>query len=126
MFDVVARKDFRQLFDEMFDTTRKSITTDFKEKDGKYTLVSQLAGFDKDDIKITLNGGYLTILAEKEEDNSDEYSHKESYSKMSRSFYVGRDFLEEDFTAKFENGLLTIEFDKKEPKQIEVKTIEVE
>ena len=125
MFDIVARKDFRQLFDEMFDTTRKSITTDFKEKDGKCTLVSQLAGFDKDDINITLNGGYLTIMAEKKEDNSDEYSHKESYSKMSRNFYVGRDFSEEDFTAKFENGLLTIEFNKKEPKQIEVKTIEL-
>ena len=110
----------------MFDINKRTMVTDLNEKDGAYELVSQLAGFDKDDIKITINDGYLTILAEKKEDNSDEYSHKESYSKMSRSFYVGREFSEEDFTAKFENGLLTIEFDKKEPKQVEVKTIEVE
>ena len=126
MFDIVARKDFKHLFDEMFDINKRSLVTDLKEKDGKYELVSNLAGFNKDDIKITINNGYLTISAEKKEEDTNEYSHKESYNSVSRSFYVGRDFSEEDFNAKFENGLLTIEFNKKEPKQIKVKTIEVE
>ena len=127
MFDIVARKDFRHLFDEAFNwkDAPHYMVTDFKEKDGKCELDLHLAGFSKDDIKIELNDGYLHVSAEKKEEEKDEYSHRESFSSTSRSFYVGKDFTEEDFNAKFENGVLNISFDRKEPKQIEAKTINI-
>lgn len=130
MFDIVTKRDFKNLFDEMFDTSRffNGVQTDIKEVDGKYQISANMAGFDKDDIKVELKDGYLTLKAEKqekEEGDKDNYYLKESRSRVQRSFYVGKDFDENDFTAKFENGMLKLEFDKKEPKQIEVRTIDI-
>lgn len=129
MFNLMT-KDFNNFFDGFFNDIyemKNPLTTDLSEKDGVYTLSANLAGFDKDDIKVELKNGYLNISAEKsekEEGDEEHYYLKESYSKVNRSFFVGKDFTEEDFNAKFENGLLTLTFDKKEPKQLGT-TIEI-
>ena len=131
MFEITNRKNYNDFFENFFNSNfevKNSLTTDISEKDGVYTLSANLAGFDKDDIKVELKNGYLMINAEKnekEEGDKDNYYLKESHSKVSRSFFVGKDFSEEDFNAKFENGLLILTFKKKEPKQIEVKSIEI-
>ena len=131
MFNYLMTKDVNNFFDGFFNEPfemKNPLTTDLSEKDGVYTLSANLAGFNKDDIKVELKNGYLIIKAkktEKEEGEEDNYFIKESHSKVSRSFFVGKDFTEEDFKAKFENGLLTLTFEKKEPKQLESKTIEI-
>ena len=124
-------KEFDNFFDGFFNNNlpmKNPLTTDISEKDGVYTLSANLAGFDKDDIKVELNNGYLCITAEKaekEEGEEGKYYLKESHSRVSRSYYVGKNFTEEDFDAKFENGLLTLVFKNKEPKQLESKSIEI-
>lgn len=131
MFDLMT-KDVNNFFDGFFNDKfemKNPLTTDFSEKDGVYTLSANLAGFNKDDIKVELKNNYLTISAEKsekEEGEEGKYYLKESHSKVSRSFYVGNKFTEDDFKAKFENGILTLTFENKEPKQLEGKTIEIE
>lgn len=128
MFDIIAKKDFKNLFEELFDMKKfNPMETDIKEVDGKYEISANMAGFDKDDIKVELKDGYLTLKAEKQdkEEEKDKYYLKESKSFVQRSFYVGNDFDEKDFNAKFENGILKLEFNKKEPKQIKVKFIQV-
>lgn len=131
MFDLMT-KDFNNFFDGFFNDKfemKNPLTTDFSEKDGVYTLSANLAGFNKDDIKVELKNNYLTISAEKsekEEGEEGKYYLKESHSKVSRSFYVGNKFTEDDFKAKFENGILTLTFENKDPKQLEGKTIEIE
>ena len=65
------------LFDDMnsmFDTpffrnaqTAPAMKTDIKEKDGLYLMTMDLPGFDKDNIKIELKDGYLTVTAEQKE-----------------------------------------------------------
>lgn len=125
-----------KLFDSLFDNkdftyVKKYVTemaTDIIEKDGVYTLSSNLAGFNKEDINVEYKQGYLTIMAEKsekEEGNKENYYLKESKSKVSRSFFVGKDFSDEDFDAKFKDGILTVTFKKKEPKEMESKSIEI-
>ena len=43
----------------------KLMKTDLKEKDGKYFLEIDIPGYEKEDIKIELHDGYLTVSAEK-------------------------------------------------------------
>lgn len=96
-------KEFDNFFDGFFNNNlpmKNPLTTDISEKDGVYTLSANLAGFDKDDIKVELNDGYLCITAEKaekEEGEEGKYYLKESRSKVSRSYYVGKNFTREDY-----------------------------
>lgn len=98
--------------------------TDLKETDTGYELAVDLPGFKKDQIELQLEKGYLTVSAAKslEEDKKDEGGrivHRERYSgSMQRSFYVGEALSEEDVKAKFEDGVLRLEFPKAETKKL--------
>ena len=118
------------IFDDVFadpffsEKENRIMRTDLKEKDGKYYLEIDIPGFDKEDIKIELQDGYLTISAEKDDEREDKhakYLKRERFSGIcSRSYYVGDNVKEEDIKANFKNGILTIEF----PKEPENKVVE--
>ena len=139
MMMIPRRKNEFDLFDEMFNDpffTRgesKLMKTDIKEKGDKYLLEVDLPGYEKEDIKIEMEDGYLTIHASmnkniEENDKGSKYVHKERYvGECSRSFYVGEDISEEDIKASFKNGTLKLELPKKEAKNIDNKKyIEIE
>ena len=121
------------IFDEVFadpffgEKENKIMKTDLKEKDGKYMLEIDVPGYDKEDIKIELNEGYLTVSAEKNEEKEDKDKHakylkRERFTGMcSRSYYVGEGLKEEDIKASFKNGILSIEFPKEVEKKVEEK-----
>ena len=119
------------IFDEVFadpffgEKENKIMKTDLKEKDGKYMLEIDVPGYDKEDIKIELNEGYLTVSAEKNEEKEDKhakYLKRERFTGMcSRSYYVGDNLKEEDIKASFKNGILSIEFPKEVEKKVEEK-----
>ena len=107
--------------------------TDLKEHEDGYELSVDLPGFKKDQIQLQLSNGYLTVSAAKgvEEEGKDKKGrlvHQERFSgSMSRSYYVGENLEEEDIKAKFENGVLTLDFPKAEQKKLpEKKTIQIE
>ena len=107
--------------------------TDVKEHDDKYEVVIDLPGFKKDEIKLELQDGYLTVAAAKgvdkeEKDKKGKLIRQERYSgAMQRSFFVGKDITEEDIKAKFEDGVLKLDIPKKEaPKVPEKKAIMIE
>lgn len=118
------------IFDDVFsdpffsEKENRIMRTDLKEKDGKYYLEIDIPGFDKENIKIELQDGYLTISAEKDDEKEDKnakYLKRERFSGMcSRSYYVGDNVKEEDIKANFKNGILTVEF----PKEQENKVVE--
>ena len=121
------------IFDEVFadpffgEKENKIMKTDLKEKDGKDRLEIDVPGYDKEDIKIELNEGYLTVSAEKNEEKEDKDKHakylkRERFTGMcSRSYYVGESLKEEDIKASFKNGILSIEFPKEVEKKVEEK-----
>ena len=88
-------------------------------------LEIDVPGYDKEDIKIELQDGYLTVSAEKNEEKEDKhakYLKRERFTGMcSRSYYVGDNLKEEDIKANFKNGILTIEFPKEVEKKVEEK-----
>lgn len=97
--------------------------TDIQEHDDGYTLEMDLPGFKKDEIKVELNNGYMTISAAKglDEDEKDKksgkYIRRERYTgSCQRSFYVGEDVTEEDIKAEFKHGILKLFVPKKEAK----------
>lgn len=101
---------------------RNLMKTDVKETDGGYELEVDLPGFKKDEVKLQLSDGYLTISAEKGLDK-DEEKHgrlirQERYEgAMQRSFYVGEGLTEDDVKASFANGVLKISLPKAEAKK---------
>ena len=104
--------------------------TDVKETDEGYEVDVDLPGFHKDEIKLDLNNGYLTISTEKSlnKENKGKMLRQERYvGTMQRSFYVGESITEDDIKAKFENGVLSLMIPKKEaPKVPEKKQILIE
>lgn len=128
---MVPRRNGVDLFDEVFNDPffgrkeSKLMKTDIREKEGEYVLDIDLPGFSKEDIKIDLNEGYLTVSASKteeteEKDKHDKFLHKERFvGECSRSYYVGEGLKEENIRANFKNGTLQIAFPKDEPKKLE-------
>ncbi|MBR3015477.1 MAG: Hsp20/alpha crystallin family protein [Clostridia bacterium] len=102
----------------------RMMKTDVKETEEGYELDVELPGFKKDEIKLELNNGYLTISTEKSLDKEEKTKQgkvlrQERYSgAMQRSFYVGGNLSEEDVKAKYENGVLSLTVPKKEARKI--------
>ena len=123
---LVPRRNNFDLFDNFFGDDdffskkeRSLMKTDIKELKDKYEIKMDLPGYEKDNIDIALNDGYLEVSAkvEKEENNSEEEKfvrRERFYGECSRSFYVGDEIKEEDIEAEFKNGILKIEVPKKE------------
>lgn len=107
---------FNSFFKPMFYEEKYNVMkTDIRETEKSYLMEVEVPGFEKKDISISLEKGYLTVSAEKKEcsDKSENYLRKERSCRVSRSYYVG-EVNKEAVKAKYENGVLEIEIPKKE------------
>ena len=102
---------------------KKLMLTDIKESDKGYELEMDLPGFKKEEIKASLENGYLIISAEKglEQDEKDnegkKYIRRERYTgSCQRAFYVGDEIEQGDIKASFKHGILRLDIPKKQPK----------
>ena len=121
---LVPRKNSFDLFDDFFDDDffpkkeKNLMKTDIREKKGKYIIDMDLPGFEKENIEISLEKGYLIINAKvnkHEKDSDEKFVRRERfYGECSRSFYIGEDVKENEINASFKNGTLMIEIPKKE------------
>ena len=116
------------VFDDMFPFAGNYTTanydlmkTDVREKKDSYEVDIDLPGFKKDEIKLELENGYLTISAAKglDKDETDKktgkYIRRERYAgNLSRSFYIGEDIEQKDIKAAFKNGILSITVPKED------------
>ncbi len=105
-----------------------TMKTDVKETENGYEFDIDLPGYDKKDVSIDVENGYLTIKASKNEETNEKdkkgnYVRRErKFGSASRSFYVGN-VDENEVNAKLENGVLNIFVPKHTSKQsrIEIK-----
>lgn len=112
----------RSLFDDAFEnffrpvySDTDNMKTDIKELEDRYEMAVEMPGFNKDEVQIELEKGYLNISAkkeEKEEDKKNKYIFRERKISYNRSYYVG-EVREENIKAKYENGILYIDIPKK-------------
>ena len=122
---------FRDDFFDRKDRNFNLMKTDIREDDKSYLLEIDLPGYSKDDIKIDITDGYLTINAKVEKEDNDSnknYVRRERFTgEVTRSFYVGEDIKEDEVKANFKNGILTLEVPKVslEDKKKDKKYIEI-
>ena len=93
------------------------IRADIRETDKEYIIEADMPGVKKEDIKLELRDGVLTIGAEHKEQIDEEkenYIRKERrYGSCSRSFRVDG-VNQEKVTAKYDEGVLTVTLPKTE------------
>jgi len=119
--DLMPRRFYLDdIFDDFIPAKKEqNMKCDIYEKNSAYHIEMDVPGFKKEEISIDVKDGYLTIKAEKnnEESENDEernYIRRErSYSKYERSFYLG-DLDQDKIDAEFNNGMLKITVPKKE------------
>ncbi len=105
--------------------------TDVSDEGDHYLLEADLPGFEKKDIQLSLNGDTLTIRAERhskleEKDQQDKVVRMErSYGSYSRQFDVSG--VEADrITARYENGVLTLDMPKRQQELPESRVLEIQ
>lgn len=125
-----------KMFDDLFDSdffggrnplygrhAKNLMKTDIREKEDGYEMAVDLPGFNKDEIKVEIKDGYMTVSANKdldkdEADKKGRVIRRERYvGTCSRTFYVG-DIKPEDVKAKYESGVLNIVLPKEEQKEL--------
>lgn len=127
--EIIPRKFYLDdIFDNFVTTNRNEMKCDIYEKDGNYNIEIDVPGFNKNDISLEVKDGYLTITAEKkQEENIEEVNYikrERIYGKYQRSFYLG-ELDSDNVEATFNDGTLKVIIPKKEvtenKKVIEIK-----
>jgi HSP20 family protein len=100
---------------------------DITEDDKEYTIKTELPDVRKEDVKVTVENGVLTIAGErkfeKEEKNKRYHRIERAYGTFVRSFTLPDDADSNNVKAEFKDGVLAVRVPKSEsakPKQIEV------
>ena len=126
IFDNFERKFFNNT-----NANLPAFRTDIRDAGDRFILEAELPGFNKEDIKLDLKDGILTISAEHSENKDDkddkgQYLRRERrYGSFSRSFDVtGID--ENGITAAYNNGILELSLPKAVPTVPEAKRIAIE
>ena len=103
-------------------------SVDISETDGEYQIKAEIPDVKKEDVKVTLEDGVLTIQGErkheKEEKGKKYHRIERSYGSFVRSFTLPDLVDEEKVKAEFKDGVLNLQLPKSEkakPKAIEVK-----
>lgn len=101
---------------------------DIIEDEKEYLIKVELPEVNKEDVKVTVEGGNLTITgerkAEKEEKNRRFHRVERFYGRFERSFSLPDDAEDGKVNAEFKDGILRVHLAKSEktrPRQIEVK-----
>jgi len=132
--DFPMPRDFRSIDRQLYGkNAARLMKTDVHEHDDHFEVDIDLPGFKKDEITLSLENGYLTVSAAKGLDKEEKGKkgrviRQERYAgAMQRSFYVGQTLTENDISARFENGVLSLNVPKQEARKLpEKKTILIE
>ncbi len=104
-------------------------STNVYETTGAYQLEVNAPGRNKEDFKIEVDKGLLTISYEKKEESTTEgpksIRREFSFNSFKRSFSLDEKIDATAIQAKYENGILKIELPKKAEAKIEPKQITI-
>jgi len=103
-------------------------SVDVSETEGAYQIKAEIPDVKKEDVKVTLEDGVLTIQGERKQEKEEKgkryHRVERSYGRFVRSFTLPDVIDEENVKAEFKDGILNLALPKSEkakPKAIEVK-----
>jgi len=101
---------------------------DVQENEKEYLIKAELPEIRKEDVKIEMLDGVLTIEGERKQEKEEKgkrfHRVERSYGKFVRQFTLPKDVEPKDIQAEFKDGMLNVHLPKTElakPKPIEVK-----
>ena len=113
--------------EEAFGLTEWMPSVDIAEDDKEYTIKAELPGVSKEDVKVTVEGGVLSITGErkteKEEKEKKYHRIERSYGSFFRSFTLPEGTSTEKIGAEFKDGILKLHLPKDE--KAKSKTVDV-
>ncbi|MBQ6381307.1 MAG: Hsp20/alpha crystallin family protein [Clostridia bacterium] len=123
---------FREFDEDFFKFPQAAgFKTDIKDLGNEIRLEADLPGVKKENIKIDIENKFLTISAERKEEKEEKdekgnfLRRERSYGSFSRSFDVSG-IKTEDITAKYVDGVLTLNLPKKDKELPEKRTLSIE
>jgi molecular chaperone IbpA len=125
---------FDRMFDEMESRFINNVNTNYppynviREDDNHYTIELAVAGFKRDEIKVTIEDGTLSIEANKEMVNEDSetstYLHRGLASRaFTRSWNLAEHIKVKG--AEMKDGILTVKLEREVPEELKPKIIDV-
>ena len=124
------------IFDELFNTVpatwNKTLNVppvNIHENEEGFHIELQVPGLQKDDFKINVEKGLLTISFQKTEGEQKNYkTHRREFSVSSfkRSFSLDENVNAEEIKAKYDAGVLQVFLPKKEEVKVSPKQIEIQ
>jgi HSP20 family protein len=128
---IQATENMNRIFDN-FNVNPFQLMGQVKEQDDCYKLRYEVPGLTKEDVKITVNDGILTIKGdhkaeeEKGSPEEDEYWSSKSYGYYNTSLSLPDDAKVEDIKAELKNGVLNLVIPRTEKPKKNVQEISVE
>lgn len=95
------------------------IRLDVSENEKSYTIKAEIPGARKEDIRVQVDGNYVSISAEvrnekeTKDKNERQLTRELYYGAMSRAFTLDHEVDDGDAQAKFEQGVLTLTLNKR-------------
>lgn len=112
----------------MFSRSDWAPAVDIKETESAFTIEAELPGMSREDVKVTVHDGVLSIQGErrKEEETGDKKHHRVErvFGSFTRRFTLPDNVDQGNIAASFKDGVLTLTLSKVEPP--EPKAIEVD
>lgn len=129
-------RDVKRLFDDFFALEPVDLfdsawmpSVDVDEDDKSIHIRAEIPGIDEKDINVTLEDNVLTITGEKKEERKEENKRyivaERKFGSFKRSITLPAEVKADSAKASFKNGVLTIDFEKKEVSQPKRITINV-
>lgn len=91
-------------------------SVDITEDDKEYLIKAEAPGVKREDLKVNVQNGVLTISgerqSEKEEKNKKVHRVERSYGSFARSFTLPEDAEDEELSAQFKEGILAVHLPK--------------
>ena len=123
-----GRTSLRGLGEESMTVSEWTPLVDLAEDDKEYLIKAELPEVKKEDVKVTVENGVLTITGErkfeKEEENKKYHRIERAYGSFMRSFTLPQDAAGDKINAEFKDGVLKVHLPKSaeaKPKSIDVK-----
>jgi HSP20 family protein len=94
------------------------IRVDVSENDKEYLVSAEIPGANKEDIRVSIDGNYVSISADIKKDKEEKHGRslvRETYrGNVSRGFTLATDVDDKAAVAKLENGVLHLTLPKRE------------